>query len=438
MFALYACSDDTSGDNNAGNDNNNNNEAENNGNDNNANDSNEKDDKDPVELEIGLPGGFDLTSEEIFDGFQDEHPHIKVNAIESPWGDYVKQIVTRIAGDTAPDLWFEENAKILGYGERGVAEDLTPYIEGDEDFDEDEYVDALFATSTPDGTVYGIPHGINPIALVYNKSMFDEADMDYPSDDWTFDDMIEAAEELTDKDNDIYGMHIAGNITPGWYPWIRAGGGHILDETLTETRLTEPETLEALNLYKDAVDRVSPTKEFIEASGGDVFGKGIAAMNFLQYSNQRHINEEFPDLDYDAAMIPKAFDGENRYVTMVVNSWVMYSKSDQDVKDAAWEFLKYYLSEEPQMILAESFASLPVKKTALEALAEITDTKPSNKNAYIVGIEESGVTSDENPTWQEWRGEAESIFKDIVIEGILDPEEGLEEMAEKVQAILDE
>src|SRR5699024_2137548 len=138
------------------------------------------------------------------------------------WGEYVQQIVTKIAGDTAPDLWFQENAVILGYGDRGVAEDLTPYIEEDEDFNTDDYVDALLATSTPGGTVYGIPHGINPIALAYNKETFDEAGLDHPTDDWTYEDMIEAADALTDKDEDQYGMDIARDISKGWYQWVRA------------------------------------------------------------------------------------------------------------------------------------------------------------------------------------------------------------------------
>lgn len=435
MFALYACSDDdTSGDNNAGNDNN---ETENNDNNDNNNDSDDNSDKDPVKLEIGLPGGYDVTAKEIIDGFMDAHPHIEVNAVESPWGEYVQQIVTRIAGDTAPDIWFQENAVILGYGDRGVAEDLTPYIEGDSDFDEDEYVDALLATSTPDGIVYGLPHGINPVALVYNKDLFDEADIDYPSEDWTYDDMIEVAEEFTDRDNHMYGLDVQTNISQGWYPWVRAGGGYALDETLTESRFNEPETLEAVEWWADTKEKHSPTKEYNEASGGDLFAKGQVAMNFFQYSTQVKWNKEFPELDYDTVKIPIARDGENRYVPMVVNSWLIYSRAEQAQKDAAWEFLKYYLDDEAQMILAESFASLPVKKTALEALEDMTDTNPSNKKAFTEGIAEAGVTSDENPSWQEWRGEATPIFEDIG-HGVLTPEEGLNSIHEKVQQVLDE
>ncbi|MGG4091534.1 hypothetical protein [Paenibacillus lautus] len=62
-----------------------------------------------------------------------------------------------------PDVWIQENATILSYGQRGVAEDLSSYIE--RDLQADEYVDGLFSAKTPEGKIWGVPHGINPIAL---------------------------------------------------------------------------------------------------------------------------------------------------------------------------------------------------------------------------------------------------------------------------------
>src|SRR5690625_415011 len=212
LLLFAACSsDDTEGNNSNNNDQNN---------DQNDDQNNDQKEEDPVELTIGLPGGYDVTSKDIIDGFIEAHPEIDVTIEEAPWSEFTQQIVTRIAGYTAPDVWFKENAYAIGYGERGVAEDLTPYIEAD--IDTDEYADALFAAETPDGIIYGVPHGINPIALAYNKKIFEEAGVDPPTDDWTYDDMIEAAKELTqdtdgDGKTDIYGFGLGANITQGWF-----------------------------------------------------------------------------------------------------------------------------------------------------------------------------------------------------------------------------
>src|SRR5690625_589656 len=356
--------------------------------------------KDNVSLTIGLPGGYDVTAKENIDRFIEEHPEIDVKVEESPWGEFAKQITTRIAGDTAPDVWFSENAHIIGFGERGVAEDLTPYIEAD--IDPDEYADALFSAETPEGKIYGVPHGINPIALGYNKTVFEEAGVDFPTDDWTYEDMIEAAKELTqdtdgDGKTDVYGFTLDSGITQGWFPWIKANGGMALDETLTKSQFTDPKTIEAITIWSDMVNvlEVSPTSDYSKAADGNLFEQGITAMKFIQYNKQVRMNRDFPDLEWDTVKIPKGFNGGERVVPIIANSWLINKKSDDETKEAAWEFLKYYLDDDAQMTLAESGGSLPVKLSTLEKVEAMTDTRPENKAAFTKGIEESGMTMDE-------------------------------------------
>ncbi|WJH34692.1 extracellular solute-binding protein [Paenibacillus sp. CC-CFT747] len=154
----------------------------------------------------------------------------------------------------------------------------------------------------------------------------------------------------------------------------------------------------------------------------------------MQYSNQALINKEFASLDYDTVMMPKGADGK-RIVPIVTNSWVIFSKAKQDSKDAAWEFLKYYLSEEAQTVLAKSGASIPVQKNAITKLD--TNANPKNKKAFSEGIAQAGVTTDENPSWQEWRLAAQPIFTDIIGQKLA-PEEGLKQIQDKVQKVLDQ
>jgi multiple sugar transport system substrate-binding protein len=89
-----------------------------------------KEEPKPVTLTIGLPGGYDVTSKEIIDGFKTAYPHITLVIDEAPWGDFTKKITTQIAGGNAPDIWFQENAAVLGYGDMGAAEDLMLILRG--------------------------------------------------------------------------------------------------------------------------------------------------------------------------------------------------------------------------------------------------------------------------------------------------------------------
>ncbi|TCM98722.1 carbohydrate ABC transporter substrate-binding protein (CUT1 family) [Paenibacillus sp. BK033] len=391
-----------------------------------------------VTLKIGLPGSYDITSKKIIDGFEAKYPNIKLQIEEAPWADFTTKIVTNIAGNNAPDIWFQENAVILGYGTRGVAENLEPYIK--RDLKTEDYIDSLLSAKTPDGKIYGIPHGVNPIALVYNKKLFQENNVPFPTDDWTYQDMIDTAKKLTkdtdgDGKTDIYGFQTASSITQGWIPWIKASGGSALDAGLTKATFTDPNTIEGLTRWSDTIlkDKISPTREM--QTNQNYFQSEQTAMTFLQYSGQINLNKNKPDLDWDVVKVPIGFNGK-RFVPVVVNQWLIYSKAKPEAKEAAWTFLKYYLSDEAQTFLSESGASLPVKKTTLEALEKSTG-KPANKQAFTKGVEEAGGTLDENPSWNEWRAAATPILNDI-LDGKISPTDGAKEIQQKVQSVLDE
>ncbi|MBP1994571.1 ABC transporter substrate-binding protein [Paenibacillus eucommiae] len=392
-----------------------------------------------VALKIGLPGAYDVTKKEIIDGFKTKYPYIKLEIEEAPWGDFATKITPELAGGTPPDVWFQENAVILSYGKRGVAEDLMPYIE--KDLKLDDYTSALFAAKTEDGKVWGIPHGLNPSTMIYNKKLFDDAKIPYPTKDWTYEQMLDIARKLTkdtngDGKSDVYGLIVTSAITSGWFPWAKSAGGGILDETKTKAIVDDPKTIEGLKQWVDTMKTgLAPTPDVVKVNGGgdQMFGQDKVAMMPLQYSAQAGLNKNFPDLDYDALEMPIGWDGK-RVVPLVTNSWVIFSKAKQEVKDAAWEFLKYYLSDEAQQLLAASGAALPVKKSAMEKLD--VSTKPQNKLAYANGVEEAGITTDENASWQEWRLAAQPIFTDMY-NMVIAPEEGAKRIQTKIQDVLD-
>ena len=388
-----------------------------------------------MSLNLGLPGGYDVTSEEIVTSFKEKYPNIELTIDDSPWGDFSKKIATQIAGGTAPDVWFQENATVLGYGERGAALDLTPYI--NEKLNKDDYVDTLFSAQVYD-KVWGVPHGVNPIALAYNKKVFDDAGVAYPTDDWTYEDMIQAAEKLTN--GDIYGFLTGGSITVGWYPWIRSAGGMALDETKENAVFDDEKSIKGITAWADTVkNKISPsvTEQNDMGKASTIFGNNKAAMLFVQYSEiATSYNVNFPDLDFDTVMIPKTFDGTDRFVPAVANTWMINARANDDAKEAGWLWIEHYLSEEMQEIIAKSGATLPVHKEAL-ALVDSLEGNPVNKKAFTQGVAEAGTTLDENAKWSEWRIAAHPIFEEI-LNGSKDPETGLKEIKQKVQTILDE
>ncbi|MDD4495011.1 MAG: sugar ABC transporter substrate-binding protein, partial [Eubacteriales bacterium] len=383
-------------------------------------------------LYLGLPSGYEVTSKTIVDNFIKKNPNITVKLDTSDWGVFTGGIAAKIAAKTCPDVWVQENAVVLGYGKDGIAADLAAYIA--RDLNASDYAPKLFSAKV--GTkVWGVPHGANPIALAYNKAIFDKAGEAYPTDNWTYDKMIEVAKKLNNPDTAkrVYGFLTTMNITQGWFPWIKSTGGNCLDATLTKADFTNPKTYEGITKWANTflVDKIAPDTSMATT---DLFGMQKGAMVFLQYSETVSVNNKYKNLDYDTVMIPKATDGK-RYVPSIDNSWVVFSGAKDSSKDAAWEWIKYYLSAEGQDEVAKKGAAVPIRLSSMSKID--TTTKPKNKAAFTKGMAEGGVTTDESPVWNLWRRPANTIFMEIY-EGSKTVDAGLKEIQLKVQKILDD
>ena len=81
------------------------------------------------------------------------------------------------------------------YMENDILLDLTGYIEKDGVDMSIYYPDIAAIYTREDGKIFALPKDHDTIALLYNKAIFDQAGVAYPTDEWTYDDMYEAASQ---------------------------------------------------------------------------------------------------------------------------------------------------------------------------------------------------------------------------------------------------
>ena len=152
------------------------------------------------EQETGIMAAVDA-----FNASQDE---IHVNASTVPWGQYWDKLVTGLPAGSAPDIFSINALNVRDYARNGYLLDITDLFESGR-VDVEKFAPSAVETHTVDGTLWGIPKDYDSIAVFYNKDMFDAAGVEYPADDWTWDQFIETAKALTDADNGIYGVAVA-------------------------------------------------------------------------------------------------------------------------------------------------------------------------------------------------------------------------------------
>ena len=120
------------------------------------------------------------------------------------------------------------------------------------------------------GDLYGLPKDVGPWAFVYNKDLFDKAGVSYPSataGEWTWDDMLEAAQKLTVDNNgdgkpEQYGVGAYSLESAVW-----GNGGEYIDYATGTVKVNEPAFYEAMQFVADLnlKFKVSPNQEAEQA-----------------------------------------------------------------------------------------------------------------------------------------------------------------------------
>jgi multiple sugar transport system substrate-binding protein len=233
--------------------------------------------------------------------------------------------------------------------------------------------------------MFGLPRDFQTIALFYNKDMFDAAGVAYPTPDWTYDDLRNAAKQLTKDTNndgkiDQFGFYSdLWDMELIWSEGIWAYGGDILNGDHTKTLIGDPKARQAWQLFHDMMfeDKSWPDSNTAGEYGGDPFLAGVAAMTTIGHWVVPGYSEV--KFKWDVAPMPKGPAGR----ATSVNSAGFVVAKDSKSPDAAFEFLKYVLSEPAQKRLAELGFACPVLKSVAESDAFLKQSTPIDHKVFL-------------------------------------------------------
>jgi multiple sugar transport system substrate-binding protein len=180
----------------------------------------------------------------------------------------------------------------------------------------------------------------------YNKDLFDAAGVPYPAEDWTMDDMLEAALALTTED--VWGFSgyydtVVGLGNEQGIALVGPWGGEVLDETETKILLDTPEAKAGLQFFADLihVHKVAPLPAQAQAMTQGVWVSGTSAM-FPLASWGTPTLVEFANFGWDVAPWPA---GPAQQITGSFGSGFGITRDSKN-PDVAWSYLHDYLSTE--------------------------------------------------------------------------------------------
>ncbi|WP_240468763.1 sugar ABC transporter substrate-binding protein [Gracilibacillus sp. YIM 98692] len=217
--------------------------------------------------------------DQIIEAFEEKYPHITVKKELAAYDDYFTKLQTQIAGGNAPDVFELNYENFVQYASRGTLADLTDYIEEDEEFDPSQLNQQAFEAYQYDGKQYGMVESFSNVLTFYNKDLFDEAGLDYPTAEWTWEDELEAAQQLTNPDENVWGTYAPTTMNE-FYKIAAQNGGKIFNDD-GSVAINSEENLEALTYMVEKVTNHGVTPSPADMSGQspeDLFLNGQLAV----------------------------------------------------------------------------------------------------------------------------------------------------------------
>jgi multiple sugar transport system substrate-binding protein len=124
--------------------------------------------------------------------------------------------------------------------------------------DDAAYSKSLVDAFAVEGKQFGLPELFSDVVLFYNKTLFDAAGVDTPTDDWTWADEKAAAEKLTDKAKGVWGDYQPISYNE-FYKVLAQNGGQFFNDDKTKATFDSPQGVEAAHWLTDKAGSVMPT-----------------------------------------------------------------------------------------------------------------------------------------------------------------------------------
>ena len=280
----------------------------------------------------------------------EEGTGVTIEPTQLPWAEYWTKLETTLAtGDDAPDIFWVNLAHLVEYLPAGY---MLPL--GDDVIELEKYSDtAMELLQGEDGSYYGVPFLLDPNVLVYNKEMFDEAGIEYPNDQWTWDDFRKAAAALTKDDGSQYGYCFRTDTGQGsLHEWLVTAGSDEFDYVNSVPLFAEEEAMDGWSFVYDMMyqDGSTPTgAQMTEIQGDTYFQSGQAAMVFGAPPKIVTYAEALGADKIGVSMIP---EGARKACSFSVCSLAGYAGTKYEPQ--VQNFLKFAASKDGMAILSKA------------------------------------------------------------------------------------
>jgi multiple sugar transport system substrate-binding protein len=360
----------------------------------------------------------------------------KVKAVFEGNSDFMLQkVLTGVAAGKYPDVVYLYGSWMANIAKSPKLATLDDLIASSPGIDWNDFFPAEREAATVNGKIVGIPALVDNLALVYNKQLFDQAGVAYPTADWTWTDFRAAAQKLTNASTKQFGWAYVndGSEDTVWRFWalLWQAGGDILTADNTKAAFNSAAGLKAMLLLRDMA--VTDKSVYLDSGNGNylnLFNSGKIAMLWTGPWDIATINK---DVAFGVQILP----ADMSHATISgPDNWVILDNGAQNVQDA-FTFMTWFTSPKVHLQYCIATSTLPLRtsETKLPEYRSVYLKKYPSMDVYVKNMDNATKARPNVASYPEISAAIGQAVQAVLL-GKAEPQAALSSAEQQINSIL--
>lgn len=306
---------------------------------------------------------------------------------------YIEEMKKLVEGDNPPDVILLHSLEDLAaLVKENMLQSLESYVQDDE-FDLEGFVPAVIngLREVGNNQLYALAPTFSTSALIYNKTIFEQRGVDYPTDQMTWEQTFNLARQVAHGEGEerVYGFgfvrYFYDDLFWGMEMYAAPLDLNIVDEN-AEKMLVNSESWKRVfqSLVDLKLEKIMPEPPQYDQGGtgpvnpfeGDAFLSGRLAMSVISYNqlheiisaNQNAANVEgFTPVQWDVVTLPVHPEAPGVGGFIQMDPIIGIAANAQNPEDA-WEFVKFVNSEDWAELKSRSMTMMTSREAYIKPL----------------------------------------------------------------------
>ncbi|NBD27865.1 ABC transporter substrate-binding protein [Paenibacillus glycinis] len=286
---------------------------------------------------------------------------------------YRTTVNTAIMSGKADDLFTVQDLNYGAYADKGLLADLGPYIDGDGEIGKGDVSKPVLDAMKRDGHTYTLPINFELNLLLGNREAIEASGVKIDDAGWTWDQFFDSSKQIIDAGGGPQAILTVGSELELFSSILRSSYGSYVDAAARKASFDSPEFSAMLGSIKEMVDQ-GLIHTGMDKAANDLFKR-------LNVSSPMTLML-FPQMYYSGKSQVYSTPGEGSGGSLTFMPDLMFAMNGKsEVKDAAWQFLQFLLSDEVQS--NPGMTGIPVRQSSLRNMLDTFASKLGGGSVQI-------------------------------------------------------